>query len=89
MSRGLTHILVMICLALPGWAAEPVRQAPRPLASAFHAMQADRWEVAARLAARDADRAAHVGEARFRGPLMRDGWCGEFAIALRIRPGPG
>ena len=53
MSRFVAQIMALICLSLPGWAAEPVPQAPRPLASAFHAMQADRWEVAAQLAVRD------------------------------------
>ncbi len=53
MSRALKLALMLICLALSGAAAEPLRIAPRPLASAFDAMQAGRWEVAADLAARD------------------------------------
>ncbi|MHA7827658.1 MAG: lytic transglycosylase domain-containing protein [Roseovarius sp.] len=36
--------------------------APRPLASAFHAMKADRWDVAARLAARDGPAASALIE---------------------------
>ena len=62
MSRLVTQILVLICLALPGWTAESVPQAPRPLASALHAMQADRWDIAARLAARDGPAAADLIE---------------------------
>lgn len=67
MSRLVTQIMVLICLSLPGWAAEPVPQdlsklAPRPLESAFHAMQADRWDVAATLAARDGPAAADLIE---------------------------
>lgn len=53
MSRFVAQILALVCLSLPGWAAEPVPEAPRPLASAFHAMENDRWDVAAQLAARD------------------------------------
>ena len=43
MSRLVTQIMALICLALPGWAEDAVendipRIAPRPLESAFHAM---------------------------------------------------
>ena len=62
MSRLVTHIMALICLALPGWAAETAPKAPRPLESAFHAMQADRWDVAANLAARDGQAAADLIE---------------------------
>lgn len=62
MSRFVTQIMGLICLALPGWAEESVPQAPRPLASALHAMQADRWDVAAQLALRDGPAAADLIE---------------------------
>ena len=62
MSRLVTQITVLICLALPGWAVDSLRQAPRPLASALHAMQADRWDVAAELAERDGPAAADLIE---------------------------
>ena len=57
--------VVLIC-ALPlgavSAASEVPRLAPRPLASALDAMQADRWDVAARLAARDGPAAADLIE---------------------------
>ncbi len=62
MSRFVTYIMALICLALPGGASEHAPQAPRPLASAFHAMQEDRWEVATKLAARDGPAAADLIE---------------------------
>ncbi|MEO3417253.1 lytic transglycosylase domain-containing protein [Roseovarius sp. CAU 1744] len=62
MSRLVTQIMVLLCLSLPGWAAEPGPRAPRPLESAFHAIQADRWDVAANLAARDGPAAADLIE---------------------------
>ena len=67
MSRFVAQILALMCLSLPGLAAEPVPHRlselpPRPLESAFHAMQDDRWDVAARLAARDGPAAADLVE---------------------------
>ncbi|SLN45846.1 Soluble lytic murein transglycosylase precursor [Roseovarius litorisediminis] len=53
MLRALTLVLLLTIAAWPGFAADTPRLAPRPLASALHAMQAGRWEVAAQLAARD------------------------------------
>lgn len=53
MLRVIAPILILGCLATPGMAADPPRIAPRPLASALDAVQAGRWQVAARLAARD------------------------------------
>ena len=55
---------VLICALTPGTVAtaDVVRVAPRPLASALEAMQAGRWEVAARLAARDGPAAAELIE---------------------------
>jgi len=44
------------------WAVDPARIAPRPLASALHAMEAGRWDVAARLAARDGPAASSLIE---------------------------
>jgi soluble lytic murein transglycosylase len=56
--------MVLICaLPLgPVLASDPPAVAPRPLASALHAMQDGRWEVAARLAARDGQAAADLIE---------------------------
>lgn len=53
MLRVLCLVLVALALPYPVVAQEPPRIAPRPLASAFDAMQGGRWDVAARLAARD------------------------------------
>nr|WP_135504669.1 lytic transglycosylase domain-containing protein [Roseovarius aestuariivivens] len=53
MLRILCLVLAAFALSLPDMAAaDAPRIAPRPMASAFDAMQAGRWEVAARLAAR-------------------------------------
>lgn len=49
-------LLMVLMLGAPPVAAQPAdvpRMAPRPLASALAAMQGGRWEVAARLAARE------------------------------------
>ena len=56
--------VVLICAApLAEVSADtPARIAPRPLASALEAARADRWEVAARLAARDGPAAADLVE---------------------------
>ncbi len=67
MSRFVAQILALICLSFPGWAAEPVphsqsQQPARPLASAFHAMENDRWDRAAQLARRDGPAAATLVE---------------------------
>ncbi len=53
MLRGLIILTLIVGLCGPTFAADPPRIAPRPLASAFDAMQAGRWDVAERLAARD------------------------------------
>ncbi|MHA7850700.1 lytic transglycosylase domain-containing protein [Roseovarius sp.] len=53
MLRVLCLVLGVACLAAPALAADPRPAAPRPLASALHAMEGGRWDVAARLAARD------------------------------------
>src|SRR6056297_218644 len=45
-----------------GWAGDPARIAPRPLGSALDAMEAERWDVAAHLAARDGPAAASLIE---------------------------
>ncbi len=63
MLRVLLVVLALLCPAAAAPAADdPPRLAPRPLASALHAMQAGRWEVAARLAARDGPAAAALVE---------------------------
>jgi soluble lytic murein transglycosylase len=57
--------MVLICAMPPGGASSASdlpRIAPRPLASALHAMRADRWDAAARLAARDGAAAADLIE---------------------------
>src|SRR6056297_2445264 len=57
--------MVLICampLGAVSAASDVPRVAPRPLASALDAMQADRWDVAARLAARDGPAAADLIE---------------------------
>ena len=56
--------VVLICAIPLGavTASDVPRIAPRPLAGALGAMQADRWEVAARLAARDGPAAADLIE---------------------------
>ena len=60
------RILVMVLMCAmplgPVSASDVPRIAPRPLASAFEAMRADRWEVAANLAARDGPAAADLIE---------------------------
>ncbi|MFB9148596.1 lytic transglycosylase domain-containing protein [Roseovarius ramblicola] len=62
MLRVLAVVLICAIPASAVQATDPARIAPRPLASALHAMQADRWEVAARLAARDGPTAADLIE---------------------------
>jgi len=56
--------MVLICAMPLGavQASDVPRIAPRPLASALEAMGADRWDVAARLAARDGPAAADLIE---------------------------
>lgn len=53
MLRVLCLVLGLAGLAAPALAADPRPAAPRPLASALHAMEGGRWDVAARLATRD------------------------------------
>lgn len=53
MLRVLTLVLALISLSVMVQAADAPRVAPRPLATALEAMQGGRWEVAARLAARE------------------------------------
>lgn len=53
MLRVLTLVLGLISLPVAVQAADVPRVAPRPLANALEAMQGGRWEVAARLAARE------------------------------------
>jgi soluble lytic murein transglycosylase len=58
-------LLAVLLLAIPPGAvsaSDVARIAPRPLASALHAMQAGRWDAAARLAARDGPAAAELIE---------------------------
>ncbi|MBW4974505.1 lytic transglycosylase domain-containing protein [Roseovarius mucosus] len=62
MLRALIMVLGLSLLVSPGYASDLPRQAPRPLASALDAMQAGRWEVAARLARRDGIAAADLIE---------------------------
>ncbi|SLN25129.1 Soluble lytic murein transglycosylase precursor [Roseovarius albus] len=53
MMRRFSILIALLCLGTIARAADPEPIAPRPLASALHAMRADRWDVAAKLAARD------------------------------------
>lgn len=53
MMRRFSILIALLCLGTIARAADPAPIAPRPLASALHAMRADRWDVAAKLAARD------------------------------------
>ena len=53
MLRVLTLLLTLLGPLAPAFGQELPRIAPRPLASAFSAMKGERWDVAARLAARD------------------------------------
>jgi soluble lytic murein transglycosylase len=62
MLRVLTLVFGLISPVFAAQAADLPRLAPRPLASALDAMQAGRWEVAARLAARDGQAAADLIE---------------------------
>ncbi|MDZ7710782.1 MAG: lytic transglycosylase domain-containing protein [Roseovarius sp.] len=55
-------VLILAMPLGPVAASDVPRIAPRPLASALHAMQAGRWEVAANLAARDGPAAADLIE---------------------------
>jgi len=72
MLRAPFLFLVLICLAVMGYADEKRALAPRPLASALQAAQAGRWERAARLAARDGPAAADLIEwQRLRAGLGR------------------
>lgn len=52
MLRVISFVLVGFFLTFPAFAADPPRIAPRPMASAFDAMEAGRWDVAKRLAER-------------------------------------
>ena len=58
MLRALLAVLMLFGTPLPLLAEDVPRVAPRPLASAFHAMQAGRWERARSLAMRDGPAAA-------------------------------
>ena len=61
----LRFLAVVLIFAVPVGevsAGTPARIAPRPLASALEAVHADRWDVAARLAARDGPAAADLVE---------------------------
>jgi soluble lytic murein transglycosylase len=62
MLRALTLVFGLIFPVFAAQAADLPRIAPRPLASALDAMQGGRWEVAARLAARDGRAAADLIE---------------------------
>jgi soluble lytic murein transglycosylase len=62
MLRALITVLGLSLLVSTGYASDLPRKAPRPLASALDAMQAGRWEVAARLARRDGIAAAELIE---------------------------
>src|SRR6056297_1164563 len=62
MLRALTLVFGLISPVFAAQAADVPRIAPRPLASALDAMEAGRWEVAARLAARDGKAAADLIE---------------------------
>ena len=66
MLRALLLVLMLLGPIAPLRAeTETVRIAPRPLASAMHAMQAGRWEVARGLAARDGPAAEALIEWHF------------------------
>ncbi|MDR9393841.1 MAG: lytic transglycosylase domain-containing protein, partial [Roseovarius sp.] len=62
MLRVLILAVAVLCPPLAAVAQEVPRVAPRPLASAFDAMRAGRWDVAARLALRDGPAAAALIE---------------------------
>lgn len=62
MLRVPTLVLGLLWSALAVQAADVPRVAPRPLANAFEAMQGGRWEVAARLAAREGPAAVDLIE---------------------------
>ena len=62
MLRVLAAVLITAMPLGPVSASDVPRIAPRPLASALHAMQAGRWDVAAGLAARDGPAAADLVE---------------------------
>ncbi len=62
MLRALILFLALISLANTGHADDAQPPAPRPLASALHAVQAGRWDRAAELAARDGPVAADMIE---------------------------
>jgi soluble lytic murein transglycosylase len=65
MQEMLRALAVVFGLGVPVFAAQAAdlpRVAPRPLASALDAMAADRWDVAASLAARDGPAAADLVE---------------------------
>lgn len=53
MLRAISFVLLLLYPPLPVLADEPPRIAPRPLASALHAMKAGRWDTARALAKRD------------------------------------
>jgi len=62
MLRALALLFGLVFPVVAAHAADLPRVAPRPLASALEAMAADRWEVAASLAARDGPAAADLIE---------------------------
>ncbi len=62
MLRALLAVLMVFGTPLPLLAEDVPRIAPRPLASALHAMQNGRWEVARSLAARDGPAASTLIE---------------------------
>jgi len=89
MLRVLAIVLIGAMPPGPGSAAsDGPRIAPRPLASALHAMQADRWDVAARLAARDGPAATDLIEwHRLRAGLGAPGEVLEFLSRNAHWPG--
>src|SRR6056297_817730 len=62
MLRALALLFGLVFPVVAAHAADLPRVAPRPLASALDAMAADRWDVAASLAARDGPAAADLIE---------------------------
>ncbi|MDF1669511.1 MAG: lytic transglycosylase domain-containing protein [Roseovarius sp.] len=60
MLRWVLILLVLLCNPAAISAQDHPRIAPRPLASALHAMRAGRWDVARNLAARDGPAAAQM-----------------------------
>ncbi len=62
MLRALAVVLGLISQVFAAYAADVPQIAPRPLASAVEAMQGGRWEIAARLAARESAAAVDLIE---------------------------